>query len=138
MIRGVSISMIRNGLLIGTLLAGLLLFVSCTTTIPEVEIVDEADIVEYCNEWDEENIANGGEYLEGELLVGFIDDVSLEDAEAALGEYEGLAIDHSVGNRPIFVVFIPNGEELEWICTLKENSLIESVELSYYLEDESE
>ncbi len=90
----------------------------------------------YCNDWDQENIEQGGIYIRGELLVAFNEEVTQQQAEEVLASYMQIEIDHSSGNRPIYVIKVPEGKELEWICTLKEEETIKNVELSY--EDELE
>ncbi len=115
--------MIRNIVLV----LSLFLLVSCSSEVT----------VGHCGEWEEAMIAGGTDYVEGELIVSFIEGVSVESAQVILEWYSDLTIDHSFGTRATFVVNVTSGTEIEWICSLKGHSLIDDVELSF-VEENSE
>lgn len=101
------------------------IFTSCSTDIT----------TGYCGEWEKHLIADGAEYIEGELMVSFIDGVSVEDARTALEDYENLIVGNSFGNNAILVVNVTTGTEIKWKCILQEDENIENVELSFIEEN---
>lgn len=76
---------------------------------------------------------NTGEYKKGELVSGFKRGVSINEIKNILSPYGfDLATESplQISETTYFIVKVPEGEEFKWVCTLKQDSNIQSAELN--------
>lgn len=77
----------------------------------------------------------GEDYTEGELLIGFNEDVGEDEAkELIVGLNLTLKETHDLWNINVLVINVPIGEEQLWIETLEKENDIDYVELNYIVE----
>lgn len=71
------------------------------------------------------------DFVKGEILVGFQDDVSFDEAQAIISDL-GLTIkdNRAFENLKILGVKVAEGEELKWICVLKNNPKVKYAEIN--------
>lgn len=72
-----------------------------------------------------------GEFVKGEILIGFKSELSADQIRSILDKY-GLTSKQQLDfpSTKILLVVVPTGEEFEWICRLKVDSAIESVNVN--------
>jgi len=72
------------------------------------------------------DLVPGEDYVEGELLVGFIANVTEDEAK---GLIQGLDLilkeDSNLWNLKVLVINVPNGEEQVWIETLEKENVVD-------------
>jgi len=81
----------------------------------------------------------GEDYTEGELLVGFNEKMSEEEAkELIVGLNLTLKETHDLWNTNILVINVPMGEEQAWIETLEKENDIDYAELNFIVRTQGE
>lgn len=84
------------------------------------------------------NLVNAQDYVPGEILVGFDEDVTEDEAKELIESY-GFSYE-SVFKGPnswespylkAMLVFVPEGDEQEWIDAFSQEDIVEYAELNY-------
>ena len=79
------------------------------------------------NEYEEKNLKPGEDFVPGEVIVGFKENLQEDEAKAIISSY-GLVWKRSLLVPDSAIIEVPSGTEFEWVCKLRENSNIISAE----------
>jgi hypothetical protein len=99
------------------------------------ESVDLRYLAEHMDEFEGENVIVTGTvryHIQGEITVGFYDNVSKEEANALIESYH-LTWEPDIywENLKCGVVKVPIGQELQWIETFENENIVKWAELVY-------
>lgn len=118
-------------ILVAFILGTVLLLVSSSfyERVPIINLLKKQPTpVQSCiNEYEAKNLKPGEDFVPGEVIVKFQENLKDDEAKAIISSY-GLVWKRSLYVPNSALIEVPNGTEFEWICKLPENSKIINAE----------